>query len=202
MNEQPNATSIRESADPAGPSRKEAMWAYLERGWFLVPLNGLHADGTCRCRFGRGCHSPGKHPLGRLARHGWRDASIYPPTVERWLRIHPEMNVGVVTGPSRLASLDIDPRNGGDESLERLIEEQGPLPETLTLLTGGGGRQYIFSDPDRMVWKGNPRPGIDVLGGPSLFVAPPSHHWTGGTYRWEDWDLPLAPVPLWMVKAT
>ena len=43
--------------------------------------------------------------------------------------------------------LDIDPRNGGAKSLKRLKEELGPLPDTITAITGGGGRHLIFKHP-------------------------------------------------------
>lgn len=190
-----NSTS---EAYPAAHRPGEAACSYAELGWYVAALNGVHVDGSCRCRRGRGCGSAGKHPIGRLMPHGWRDASRYRPTVARWWRMCPEANVGVVTGPSGLASLDVDPRNGGDDSLDRLIDEHGTLPETLHLRTGGGGSQFIFADPDRTIRKHTPLPGIDVLGGGSLFVAAPSRHRTGSQYRWENWGIELAPVPTWM----
>lgn len=179
----------------------EAALAYVAAGWFVLPLNGVFEDGTCRCPKGKKCKSPGKHPIGRLAPKGYRSASRYEPTVRRWWRICPDANIGIVTGPNGIASLDVDPRNGGNESLAALLDEHGPLPETLHLLTGGGGSQFIFGDPDRAVRKVSPRPGIDILGGGCLFVATPSRHRSGGVYRWENWGTPLAPVPRWMVEA-
>lgn len=173
---------------------------YLAMGWFLVPLNTVRRDGTCRCVKGPRCASAGKHPLGWLVRHGAKDASSYPPTVERWFNIHPTMNIGVVTGPSALASLDVDPRNGGDESFAQLERAHGPLPSTLLLLTGGGGRQYLFADPHGSVRKHSPLSGIDILGGRSLFVAPPSMHRSGTRYRWANWGTALAPVPAWIME--
>jgi hypothetical protein len=112
--------------------------------------------------------------------------------------MRPNANLGIVTGPSGLASLDVDPRNGGQESLAALSDEFGPPPTTLRLITGGGGEQYIFADPDRTVRKHTPKPGIDILAGGALFVAPPSRHRSGQIYRWDRWRTPLAPVPQWM----
>jgi hypothetical protein len=182
---------------PAG----EAALIYAKLGFFVVPLNSVHEDGTCRCPRGGACKSAGKHPIGRLAPRGYRDASRYGPTIQRWWRICPEANIGIVTGPSGIASLDIDPRNEGDESLKALVAEHGPIPETLHLRTGGGGSQFIFADPERTVKKVTPMPGIDILGGGCLFVAAPSLHRSGGVYGWENWGTSLAQVPPWMVEA-
>lgn len=49
-------------------------------------------------------------------------------------------NLGVRTGrQSSCFVLDVDPRNGGDDSLRALVEEHGPLPTTYTVQSGGGG---------------------------------------------------------------
>ncbi len=40
--------------------------------------------------------------------------------------------------------IDVDPRNGGDESLERIIAEHGRRPDTAEQITGGGGRHLVF----------------------------------------------------------
>lgn len=180
------------------PSMGEAAMDYAALGWFVVALNGVYEDGSCRCPKARTCGSAGKHPVGRLLPRGWRDASRYGPTVARWWRMCPGANVGIVTGPSGLASLDVDPRNGGDDGLDVLIDQHGPLPETLHLRTGGGGSQFIFSDPDRTVAKHTPLPGIDILGGGCLFVAAPSHHKSGGAYSWANWGTDPVAVPTWM----
>lgn len=171
---------------------------YLTEGWFILPLHTVHEDGTCRCPRARSCVSPGKHPLGALAPHGWKDSTRIAPTVTRWLRRRSDMNIGIVLGLSGLASLDVDPRNGGDESLKLIIERNGPIPQTLKLLTGGGGFQYFFSDPEQQVRKRTPEAGIDLLGRGCHAVAPPSLHRSGLRYEWESWPTPLAPVPDWM----
>src|SRR5204862_3897193 len=47
----------------------------------------------------------------------------------------------------RLMVVDVDPRNGGDESLASLTATHGQFPKTAEQVTGGGGRQYAFRDP-------------------------------------------------------
>ena len=50
---------------------------------------------------------------------------------------------------SCLVSADIDPKDGGVESLRALIrDEKLPFPPTLVQLTGGGGAHIIFLLPE------------------------------------------------------
>ena len=43
--------------------------------------------------------------------------------------------------------LEMDPDKGGDETLLALQQEYGKLPETVEVLTGGGGRHLYFRHP-------------------------------------------------------
>jgi len=127
----------------------EAALAYAQRGWPVFPVYSLGAEGLCTCGNPE-CTSPGKHP--RTA-HGLDDATTDEARIrEHWTR-WPEANVGVVTGRvSGLLVLDIDPRHGGDDSLEELKRRcGGTLPETVEALTGGGGRHLLFRHPDQEI---------------------------------------------------
>jgi len=97
------------------------------------------------------------------------------------------MNIGYRMGRGYCV-LDIDPRNGGAESLKRLEAEYGPLPRTPKVITGGGGEHYYFLEPTGMK-KGTLAPGIDFQGEGSQVLAPPSIHKSGQCYKWE-----LAPT--------
>lgn len=103
----------------------------------------------------------------------------------------PGLNIGVRTGPTTgICVLDIDPRNGGDKSLERLIRERGPLPRTVTAITGGGGGHYFLRLPaGDHNWSGD-RPDVGGYRGVDLkndgyIVAPPSLHPSGVQYAWS-----------------
>ena len=99
--------------------------------------------------------------------------------------------------------LDIDPRNGGYKSLKRLKEELGPLPDTVTARTGGGGRHLVFKYPSFAVRKDTSGKkfgrGVDILSDGCIMVAPPSRHATGKRYRWKEGksyrDLEPATLP-------
>jgi hypothetical protein len=101
--------------------------------------------------------------------------------------------------------MDIDPRNGGGVTLAQLVQEHGPLPDTPTALTGGGGTHYYFSLPDGVgKLPHSLGPGIEVLSEDGNTMAPPSIHPSGKQYVWEisshPDDVPLAPLPDWIVK--
>ena len=72
------------------------------------------------------------------------------------------------TGPtSGVDVLDVDPRNGGQESLDDVEDRDGKLPETPIDLTGGGGLHVLFAHPagHYVTSKANALgPGLDVKG--------------------------------------
>src|SRR3954471_10617345 len=46
-----------------------------------------------------------------------------------------------------LIAIDVDTAKGGEATMAALETELGPLPETLTQRTGGGGWHYVFEWP-------------------------------------------------------
>ncbi len=135
-------------------------------------------------------------------RHGGNgvlDATTnYVQIIEWWAGAYKDANIGVRVPPS-LAVLDIDPRHGGDLTLAALVEQYGPLPETLTVASGrgDGGRHYYFRRPFApLSVKG--LAGVDVKTNSGYVVAPPSvHPESGRPYRWERTAQP-AQMPLWL----
>ncbi len=171
------------------------------RGWSVLPVHTV-TDGRCSCRRVR-CPSPGKHP--RVRWEPWMSRAATPAELEDWWVRWPEANVGVVTGwVSAVVVLDIDPRHGGEERLAELEAEHGALPDTVTSLTGGGGRHLWFAHPEHLVPSRPLVPGIDVKAEGGMVVAPPSRHVSGGVYRWLADHGPgeheLAPLPVWLER--
>lgn len=172
----------------------KAALAYAAMGWHVFPVHTPVRGGGCSCG-GDTCGSIGKHP--RTA-HGVKDATTDPEQIRAWWTEWPTANIGVATGRiSGIVVLDIDPRNGGDESLDALREH---LAETVTGLTGGNGQHLVNGYPpgvDRI--KGRPlAPGIDVKADGGYIVVPPSLHASGRHYRWEISSRPdeMKPAPL------
>src|SRR5690349_5123077 len=108
------------------------------RGFRVFPMHGIQ-NGQCTCRKAD-CSSPGKHPRIK----DWqRKASSDPATIEAFWKKWPDSNIGIATGgESRLFVLDIDGAEG-EKSLEDLVRQHGPSPETLTVTTGRG-RHFYF----------------------------------------------------------
>ncbi len=133
------------------------------------------------------CEPGGKRPL---TRNGHWDATTDPHAIERWWKRWPSANLGVPTGEkSGLVVLDVDPDDGGLESLARLEREHGPLPRTARARTGGGGTHVFFRYPgageaevrNSAGWLGR---GLDVRGEGGYVVVPPSR--TRSAYGWTD----------------
>lgn len=178
-----------------------------------VPVLPLHnpADGGCSCGW-LACPSPAKHPRlghahpkgdplrhtckGECGRpgHGVHDATLNHDLIDEWLARWPAANWGIAPPPGYVV-LDVDPRNGGDDTLSKLEDRYGDLPKTRTALTGSGGWHYWFlhDEPSR----GKFAPGIDVKKAGGYVVAPPSLHICGGRYEWID-ERSAVVAPLWV----
>lgn len=164
----------------------EAAHRYADLGWPVLPLFTVR-NGRCTCGK-KDCPNAGKHPIGKLVPHGLLDATTDHAKIEEWFEKTPA-NVGIVTGMrSKLDVGDVDPRNGGFESLAHV-----DLPPTRIVETGGGGLHYYYL-ADRELEQHELAKGIDLKADGGYVVAPPSTH-LNGTYSWIDESTPLAPVP-------
>jgi putative DNA primase/helicase len=181
-------------------SRRRLALRYARRGWLVVPMHSIR-DGKCSCPKGDASERAGKHPI---TQHGVNDATTNRNRLRNWWAESPDANIGIAAGSkSGIIVLDIDPRNGGYTSLKRLKDELGPLPDTVTARTGGGGRHLVFKYPSFAVRKDtagkNFGQGVDILSDGCIMVAPPSRHATGERYRWKEGksyrDLEPATLP-------
>ena len=174
---------------------RAAMVYAAEYGWRVFPLHYTDDAGSCSCG-NASCGGPGKHPR---TPHGCLDASTEPEVIRAWWTRWPDANVGVATGRG-LVVIDVDPRSGGDDSMVDLRGQLGELPDTVEVLTGGGGRHVYLSTPVEVRNSaGVLGPGIDVRGEGGYVVAPPSGHASGRSYAWEITSRPdevdVAPAP-------
>ncbi len=175
-------------------------------GWAVVPLHSVRPDGRYTCephRDGKECRARGKHP--RVS--DWPDmATTDPEQIAAWAARYPGANLGIATGTaSGMIALDVDPKNGGPDSLAELIANHGSMPATTRQITGSGGEHWYFKAPPGMAVTnsaGKLGRGLDVRGDGGLVVVAPSRS-DKGPYRWvpgcAPWETPPAECPPWLV---
>lgn len=126
---------------------------------------------------------------------GHLDATTDPSKITAWWNRYPGANVGMPTGErSGIFVLDVDPDEGGNESLAAFVAERGPIPATTTVRTGGGGTHYCLRYPPGSDIRNSAsrlRPGLDVRGEGGYVVVPPSV--TAMPYEWIDRRPPADP---------
>ncbi|WP_197090885.1 bifunctional DNA primase/polymerase [Bradyrhizobium sp. LTSP849] len=129
----------------------------------------------------------------------WQNkATQDPKQIDAWWDEWPDANIGGATND--FVVVDIDPRKGGDQTLEflRLVED---FPETATTKTQGGGQHLLYVAPDgKPVKGGNDKlgQGIDVKAA-GMYVLMPGSTIDGRSYTRAN-DRPLAFAPPWMVE--
>ena len=142
----------------------KAALEYAANGWAVLPIVANAKNPACE--------------------HGVKDATTDETQIRKWFEQKPNLNIGVATGQaSGIVVVDIDPRNGGEQSFERLETELGKLPETPIQLTAGGGIHYLFKYQQDMK-KRSLDAGIDFLGDGAYFVVSPSRI-DDKAYEWE-----------------
>ena len=128
-----------------------------------------------------------KKKLGKTPKDtSWpkRDFKDFKPT----LHMDRGGNVGVRLDHEVLV-VDVDPRNGGNESFQRLCADTGLDPGKFpTVETGSGGQHLYMCVPPggKLRLKLADYPGIDFLSGNGHYVVAPGslHPDTGQHYRW------------------
>lgn len=156
--------------------------AYAQKGWQTFPLKAKD-----------------KIPFVK-----WADVATCDQTmITGWFDNYPDANIGIACGSrSGIVVLDVDAGHGGYESLTKLIEKHGALPETPVSKTGSGGEHIFFKHPGIEIRNsaGKLGAGLDIRGDGGYVVAPPSVHPNGNIYEWAV-DTDLADMPDWMIEA-
>ncbi len=171
---------------------------YAALGWHVFPVWGAK-DGKCKCR--RICKSPAKHPVEHLVPRGQDDATTDEATIRRWYAAMPDAGIAIFMRPSGLVAIDIDPRNGGFETMDEIEVKHGPLVSDVLQYTQGGGEHRIFKITEGTNIPGKLGNGVDVkLNG--YIVAAPTRG-VAGVYDWEASSDPMegaipSPLPDWL----
>lgn len=159
------------------------QWAryYAGRGFAVFPL----VPGT---------KSPFKDSAGSS------EATSDLAQVDAWWTANPNANIACKPSAScgGLYVWDVDPRNGGLESLATLPPVESPLR---VRSPGGGYHDYLVApNAPGIRYSGAPATGIDGKYN-GYAVLPPSLHPNGGRYEWANGaDAAPAPIPSFLVK--
>jgi hypothetical protein len=167
--------------------------------WPIIPLNGKlpavpnpHPRGT---RDRQECHGE----CG-LYGHGVHDATTDVAILASWWGgQYAGCNIGGRV-PESMFVLDVDPRNGGIESIAALEKKHGGLPETLMTLSGrgDGGRHLFYRRPAGKLSGKRLGAGIDIKTSTGYVVLAPSiHPETARPY--VRFDAPVVAPPAWLI---
>jgi replicative DNA helicase len=178
----------------------EAALTYARAGWFVFPCEAPKP----------GDETSGKAPIGALVPNGKDDATTDERTIKLWWHAIPNANIGINTERSGLIVLDVDTKEYTDKKTGEIKRKQGianlkAIETELTLTrfaeTGSGGRHLVYQRGEREPRQAlDIRDGLDILG-KGYFIAAPSKHYTGGTYKWlNDVDPSPAPEILFSLK--
>jgi hypothetical protein len=168
--------------------------AYARRGLWVFPV--FEAMGSsCACGDEK-CEHPAKHPR---TVHGHLDATTDLQKVRSWWTRWPLANIGRRPNVDELI-LDVDPRNGGDESLGELFAKYGAF-NTVECLTGGRGRHLYLKLPSGVsIRRKELAPGLDLKTHAGYVIVPPSSHVSGTRYTWEaSSPRKIANAPHWLL---
>lgn len=147
----------------------------------------------------------------RVGKGGYHLATTDTDQIVAWWSAHPDDGIAVACRPSGLVAVDIDPRNGGEETFAALETELGHLPPIAVQRSKSGGRHFVFADPSPGAggWtarhdeggtvKGQLGQGIDLKCNGYILVEP------SPGYRWETprpWARALPTMPAtWQAHA-
>lgn len=126
-------------------------------------------------------------------------ATTDPEMIRQFWLATPEANIGIHC--EGLLVLDIDPKNGGEESYAKLDMVYG-FPATMSVRTPSGGRHLYFKLPE-----GHPGvpnsvgvlgPGLDIRSTGGYVLACGSVTGAGTYYIGQRYAVPVAPAPDWL----
>lgn len=147
----------------------EAAVLYAQRGYSVFPVGEDKSPRT---------------PRGHL------DATTDRSVLESW---EWDGGIGLVI-PARTFVVDVDPRNGGAETMAALVNAYGSLPRTRLVRTRSGGEHWYYRLPDDRDLRGKLGPGVDIKKpGRGYVLVPPTE---GYTYLTSGKP---APAPQWLL---
>jgi Bifunctional DNA primase/polymerase, N-terminal/Primase C terminal 1 (PriCT-1) len=153
------------------------------------------------------CH--GKHPI---TSRGYLDATTDHLALNKlWKRKCSQHDaaadtVAIACKQNGFFAVDVDPRDGGDETLRELTAWYGggeELPVTVEQISGGGGQHILFKAPLGFDPQGEMGRGIQIKYKGYIVGAPSLHEKTRLPYRWKPGchplEIPISEPPFWLL---
>jgi hypothetical protein len=160
-------TSVVEHPEIADTTLDYAL-RYADLGWYVIPVR------------------PDKKPVDG---YGLNSATKDPAVIRNIWAQHPQAGIAIACERSGLVVLDIDPRNGGRETLARLEAERGVIYSAIASVTQSGGEHRVFKAEPGATYPGTLGPGLDVKHR-GYILAEPSRG-ESGAYAWQGDKNPL-----------
>lgn len=160
---------------------------YLSAGLRLIPIHPI-IQGKCACG-NPDCAAGGKHPL----RANWQNQRLVDSAIfDVWRDVYQCSSLGWALDQDHIV-IDIDPRNGGTESLVELQKDTGVILRDVcnaVIKTGGSGTHYYFrKEAQNLGWKlPDKYKGIDIKQAGGFVIISGSFHASGNYYEWESVD--------------
>lgn len=148
----------------------------------------------------------------------WQDAATTQTgTITAWWTDrYADHGIGIVTGKldngTRFFVLDVDehdPNASGRDTINRLQQKHGQLPDTIRARTGSGGTHMLYRLADHHPDIGNGAgrllgAGIDIRCTNAQIVVAPTIHPNGNYYEWEQdhaiGEIEMATAPDWLIR--
>lgn len=167
---------------------------FWKAGYKIFPLYGTNKDGTCQCGDIE-CAAILKHP--RIG--SWSIIPLFDEDVINNFEEFDQFATGYGVLCSGLLVIDVDARNGGVESFERLVREYPSINESrLEVATGsGGGSKHVYfrlPEPIALIQSHADYPGIDFKSS-GYVVGPGSRHASGGSYEADGYPEEITDAP-------
>lgn len=168
----------------------QAAFELTQFGFKVFPLmSGQKIPAVAKRDGGRGC----------------LEATDDENIIADWERKYPKANIGVACGqPSGIVVIDLDPRNGSDESIAKLAAKKQTFTPTVTAKTANGGTHFYYAfEPSLKNSKSALAAGVDIKTTGGYVVAPPSILDGGRRYAWQNSPLGefLPRLPRWVTEA-
>ena len=166
----------------------KAARAYIDRlGWAVLP-----------------CHGKAPAQPEKAGGHGYLSATRDYAEFEHTWRVYAADSVGVACKPNGFFAIDVDPRDGGDETMAKLTAEHGDFPHTVRQISGAGGEHILFRAPESFDPVGSLGDGVQVKWCGYIIAAPSLHEKTRRPYAWSvdhlPSETPIAEPPAWLLE--